>query len=780
MSDPSSSFVDQAAGRNHSPARVWWMPLLIIAAGVIAYFNSLDVPFIFDDYNSIVDNATIRSLRNLGAIIFPPAQMGVSGRPILNLSLAINYAISGLNPRGYHVVNIAIHIAAALALFGLVRRTCLSPRLRSAMGRRAPLIALAAALIWAVHPLGTMSVTYVIQRAESMVSLAYLLTLYFAARGFASMKPSVWFLLSIVSCALGMGCKEVMVTAPIAVLFYDGVFFSQSIRGALTRKLFYACLLATEVILLGLVASNPRSHSAGFSYKDISALEYLRTQPQVILHYLTLVFWPHPLCLDSDWPIAQGLSQIFPAAAAVVIMLIWAGIAMFRGSAAGFLVVLVFLVLAPTSSFVPINVVASDHRMYLASAAFICLIVGAIYQAMTGRRAASSTDAPSGQPLAAIAAGLLVAAGLTVLTVQRNRVYQSELSIWTDTVRLRPENPRAVNSLGFALTHLGRFEESIPYYRRAIALKPQYVDAHFNLAEDLRRVGKKEEALAEYDAALAIDPRDWQALTGRASILASDRKLDEAAEACERALAIRPEFAPALAGLGLIRASQGKVDEAIGLYRRAIKADPANARMEMEMGIICAVRSDLTGAAQAFGRALQLDPSLTPARYRLAMTLAGLGQHRDAILQYQQIIQPMASLSEFHCRYAQSLESVGQYADAAAELRKALEIEPSRPEAKLELAWILATCPDEKIRRVDEALTLAKSVNEISKDSNFAVLDTLGAAYANAGQFDEAIKTGELALALAQAARQPEAQQKISERIATYRMHEAYRSMKKN
>ncbi|MGD1021058.1 MAG: hypothetical protein ABSA12_17265, partial [Verrucomicrobiia bacterium] len=201
-------------------------PLLLVLTGLWAYHNSLTGPFIYDDWLSIQKNPTIRHLWPIWQPLSPPHAGGITveGRPLINLSLAVNYAIGGTNVRGYHALNLAIHILAGLTLFGIVRRTLLQPRLRERFGAVADELALAVALIWTVHPLQTESVTYIIQRAESMMGLFYLLTLYGFIRGTASPLPRLWHGLCIGACALGMASKEVMVSAPLMVMLYDRTF----------------------------------------------------------------------------------------------------------------------------------------------------------------------------------------------------------------------------------------------------------------------------------------------------------------------------------------------------------------------------------------------------------------------------------------------------------------------------------------------------------------------------------------------------------------------------
>ncbi len=181
--------------------RVWAAAGLLVAAVTAAYGNSLHGPFILDDDTSIVENSSIRRLGSWQVLTVPPEALTAVGRPVLNLSLAINYALGGLNVEGYHVANLAIHILAALVLFGLVRRTLLLPTLGGRFGPISTGLALAVALLWALHPLQTESVTYIIQRAEAIVGLSYLLTLYCWVCGATSARGWFWYAFAVAACA---------------------------------------------------------------------------------------------------------------------------------------------------------------------------------------------------------------------------------------------------------------------------------------------------------------------------------------------------------------------------------------------------------------------------------------------------------------------------------------------------------------------------------------------------------------------------------------------------
>ncbi|HVM60765.1 MAG TPA: glycosyltransferase family 39 protein [Verrucomicrobiae bacterium] len=428
----------------------WLIPLLIVAAGIAAYCGSFQGPFIFDDVPSIPENPYIRHLWPLHRALFSPPYSTLDVRPVVCLTLAGNYAVGGLDVRGYHAFNLAVHLLSALVLFGIARRTLEEGSFRDRLGAAAAWLAAAITLIWEVHPLQTESVTYIIQRTELLMGLFLLLTLYCTLRGSRSDHPRAWYLLAVVSCALGMGCKQVMVIAPLIVLLYDRVFLASSFRELWRKRAgLYPGLAATWLLLAVLVANTPH-RTAGYRIGGPAPWNYLMTETGVILYYLRLCFWPHPLVIDYlDWPVASSLDDVLLPGVAVVGLLgatVWA----FRHRPwLGFLGAWFFLILAPTSSFVPVaGELAAERRMYLPLAAVVTIaVVGAF---LIGKRLLIKHHG-SIPGCVAVASVVVV---LTFLTIQRNRDYRSDVTIWQDTVDKRPHNTRAQNNLAWLLATL--------------------------------------------------------------------------------------------------------------------------------------------------------------------------------------------------------------------------------------------------------------------------------------------------------------------------------------
>jgi tetratricopeptide (TPR) repeat protein len=435
---------------------------------------------------------------------------------------------------GYHVVNLAIHIGAALVLFGIVRLT-----LNRRYGPAAPEIALATAVLWMIHPLQTESVTYIIQRTESLMGFFYLLTLYCVIRGSESDAPVRWYGGAVAACLLGMGTKEVMVTAPVIVLLYDRTFLAGSFREAWRKRWrLYLGLAATWMWLAYLAASaGNRGGSAGLN-AGVAWQKYALTQIGAVTHYLRLCIWPVPLVFDYG----DALTGSGPAAAFIIGLLL-AGtlVALWRWPVVGFLGAWFFIILAPSSSIVPVaSQTMAEHRMYLPLAAVVALSVGGgLALGLRGKLAWG--------------AAFVVGALLMASTQQRNLTYDSEAALWLDTVNKCPGNSRAHNNLGMALARAGHTEEAVGHFEQAIRLKPDFAAAQFNLSGACLELGRDHEAVEHFERALQLQPNDADTHFYLALTLERMGQIDGAVEHYERALALNPGLTAAQQGLARLR-----------------------------------------------------------------------------------------------------------------------------------------------------------------------------------------------------------------------------------
>lgn len=540
-------------------------PLAIVLIGALAYSNSFQGVFIYDDFHAIQQNSYIRSLRTAFAA---PPQSSLAGRPITAATFALTYALFDLDVRGYHVVNLAIHLLAALALFGVVQRAMQAPVLRERFAAHARGLALAAAGLWVVHPLQTQAVTYIIQRSESLVGLFYLVTLYCSIRAMQHGRFSVWTVAAVVACAMGMGSKEVMATAPVTVLLVDALLFSRSYRVALLKRWsLYLGLAAGWFILAALMAGGPRSESVGFGLNEISSIGYFRTQPGVILHYLSLALWPRTLVLDYAWPVATAFSQYWLAFFILMAAGLLTAWGVYRRRPWSLLPASFLIVLAPTSSFVPINDLCFEHRMYVPLAA---VILGSV---LTAFWLLSRLPATARRPIG-VAVCLLAVAALASRTHARNADYHDALHLWSITVQQRPDNARAISALATEYLTREHYAEAVPLYERAVELEPRSWRYLENLGRAYYKVKRHQESVAAYRKAIELAP--WQyTLHYNLGVCYFDMKrYEDAVQSYVRSLRCDPQAYQAHFNLANTFLMLNRPREAEAAYRRVLELKP--------------------------------------------------------------------------------------------------------------------------------------------------------------------------------------------------------------
>ena len=658
-----------------------FIPLLIIAAGFCAYHNSFRDGFVFDDDLHIVGNPRIRQLGR------PWELIRHTSRPAVEVSLALNYALGRLDPWGYHAFNVAVHILAALTLYGVARRTLLSERLRSRFGVAAPWLAEAISLIWLVHPLQTESVTYIIQRGESLMGLFYLLTLYCVIRSDDSTRRSLWKIAAVVSCALGMASKPVMVTAPVVILLFDRAFLVRSWREAMLRRgWLYAGLAATWLLLPSMLANAPSEWetSAGFEYKESSPLRYALTQPGAVLQYLRLTFWPNRLCLDYGW--LHGWSDVREtsealrgqiAVAALLAATVWAWK---RSPAMGFLGAWFFLILAPTSSFMPVADAIVEHRMYLPLAAIVTLAAVGVFE--IGKHLFAMRH---GLLLGCVVGGFVVVL-FTALTIQRNQDYSSALTIWQDTVVKCPNSARAHNNLGLALADLGKVQNATEHWEQALRLNPDFAEAHNNLGTTLREQGKLQQAIDQYEQALQINPDYVQAQYNLGNALLRANKPQEAIKHYEHAVRTDPDLAEAHYNLGLALMGQGELQQAISHYDKALQIKPDYVQAQYNWGNALLRADNPQEAIEHYEQAVRIDPDYVPARNNLAAVLMGQGRLSEAISHLEQVVRLSPDVAMAHYNLGFASEQAGLLQQAIQQYEQALRINPDFVQAQNALA----------------------------------------------------------------------------------------------
>ncbi|MEE4263998.1 MAG: tetratricopeptide repeat protein [Desulfobacteraceae bacterium] len=586
---------------------------LLAVVVILIYADTLTSPFIFDDLPNILDNPHIRvpalSFENLAWAGYHSPE---ARRPVANISFALNHYFNGYNPVGYHVVNILIHLACGIFLYFLANATLQTPALRSRY-EKFGWIPFLAVFIWLVHPLQTQSVTYLVQRMNSMAAMFYVLSMLFYVK--FRMSKAAWVKWTMcIGCVftafLAFGTKEITATLPLFIILYEWYFFQKLDRQWARRNfplLGGACLLFM-IIALVYLDYDPARILSGYGGRDFTPLQRLLTQSRVVIFYISLMLWPNPSRLNLDHDFAISYSLLNPAATLVAItviiaLIVFAILIARKEPLLSFSIIWFFGNLVIESSIIGLELVF-EHRTYLPSMFVILAIAALVFRWLK-------------HALPAVLALSLVGAFFCAWTYERNLVWADEITLYRDSAAKSPGKARPQNNLGAALSRQDRFSEAIERYQAALGIEPEYADAHYNLGYALSKTGKLDEGLAHFREAVRIKPKRVKYLNNLGVALALTGSYAAAIGHLEEALKINPSDADAHNNLGLVFKKQGDLNAAMQHFSSALALDPRNPAALNNRGVILMDSGQLEVARKHFARALEISPAYEEARINL-------------------------------------------------------------------------------------------------------------------------------------------------------------------
>lgn len=617
--------------------------LLLSALSIAAYSNSFQVPFALDDFVNIINKKSIRLFSPDVEGIVRAASEGQSGtRWLPNLTLALNYYFGGADVWGYHLVNLGIHLACALTLYLLCLTTLRLPALCQNTGGQAGEIAMAAALLWAVHPLQTNAVTYLVQRMTSLSALFFLAALLCYARG-RLRAPSDWHRSLFFGAAFLFGMmaiisKENALMLPLMVLGYE-LFFIRPVqvddRGKFKLLAWVGGALTIIFLLAALFLGRETISTilAGYAYRPFTLGERLLTETRVIFLYLSLLLLPLPSRLNLNHEIAISHSLFNPPQTALALLGIAALIMLIpwtfnRNRLFSFALFWFLGNLLIESTIVPLELVY-EHRLYLPSA-FLFLSGASLLFSL--QRA---------QPWFLRTACLLIAILLALWTWQRNQIWASSITLWADVVAKSPGLARGYNNLGVA-----------------------YHDAkNFRAAQDM------------FEKAIKIDPESRIAYVGLASMYITQNRLAEAEQILRTALTKETFLNPARIYhyLGVLYRKTGRYQEAIESSRRALQLDTENLEPMLNLGIVYEEMGDYARADAAFAEALRLGLNDSVDLYNnWGIAVFKMGATDRAIGYFQRGLQLDPDHPETRYNLGLAYGQKGMLKEAQAEMQRAM------------------------------------------------------------------------------------------------------------
>ena len=546
-----------------------WLCLALFV--FLIYSNTLESPFVFDDPHVIQDNPYIRltnlTYKELKSAAFDGPS---SNRPVVKLSFALNYYFHEDKVLGYHLVNILIHIMTGILLYLFAKMTLSILSLRSGV-TSSKWIPFFSALLWLVHPIQTQSVTYMVQRMNSMAAMFYVLSmlLYGKARlRKDSRKRWVLFSGCIISGLFALGSKENSATLPFFIFLYEWYFF-QDLNSTWLKNRILPCLgillIVVSITFIYLGADPVRKILADYKTYPFTLSEHVLTEFRVVVYYISLLILPHPSRLNLDYDFTISHSLLDPPTTMVSLLFVVGLIGLSFNTAKkrrllSFAILWFLGNLLIESSVIGLDLIF-EHRNYLPSMFVALMTVTLFYERIR----------PKWLGVGILYAGIIL---FSIWSYERNGVWRDDMTLWADCAKKSPKKARPQTNLGVAFYQRGKTNEAMTRYYEALRIDPNYIDAHNNLGIILRRQGRLEEAMDHFSAVLSQDSEYREAHNNLANTLSGLGRLDEAIDHYVEAIRIDPHDAIAHYNLANTLGRQGKYKEAKINYEAALRIRP--------------------------------------------------------------------------------------------------------------------------------------------------------------------------------------------------------------
>jgi tetratricopeptide (TPR) repeat protein len=787
------------------------LPILIILLVLIFYSPAMNADFIWDDDDYVTKNENLRSLAGLRRIWLNPGAT-YQYYPLVHTSFWVEYHLWQLHPFGYHVVNILVHGLSSVILFLILRKLGLS-------------WAWLAASIFALHPVHVESVAWITERKNTLSGLFYLLSLLYYLR-YIDPPPEASRTRSRRSIQFPGEIQSNLWRCYVpALFFFLCALLSKTVAASLPVSIFLLLWWKKNRItwkdvlplipffilggVLGLITANLEKMIVGAkgAQWDWSFTERCLIAGRALWFYAGKLLIPHPLIfIYPKWQISakESVQYLYPLIALFVIITLW----LLRGktgkaplAAVLFFIVSLFPALGFFNVYPMLYSYVADHFQYLASIGLIILYSGLI---ASGVKRLLPSNLKIQHGLLAI-----IPLALGILTWRQAHVYKDIETLWRETLAKNPNAWIAHNNLATLMTDQGKIDEAIQHLKEAIRLNPKWEIAHYNLGYAISKKGDTEEGMKHYRKAIELNPKYTSAyinlgiaydslgdykqaiqnfnkakdlMPGKDSIYlclgnsyASLGSLDEAIPCYQKTLSLNPNKIDARLNLASALLTKNNIKEAIAQFNELLRLQPDHEMAHNFLGNIYASQGDWTRSLEHYKHVLRINPKNADTMNNAGVVLARMEKWDEAIDHYQRAAQINPHLPKFHSNLGDVLLKKGKVKEALEAFCKELEISPKDPWVANRLAWIRATSQAEDIRNAGEAVRLGEMACQLSDNKEATILDTLAAAYAEAGRFQEAIKTAEKALELARSSNQKDLVIEIESRIELYRERKPFR-----
>jgi tetratricopeptide (TPR) repeat protein len=753
--------------------------VVLVLATVIAYEQVRYNDFVgYDDYLCVTENQNVNEGITRESILWAfTTPYAYNWHPLTWLSHMLDCQLFGLNPAGHHIINLLFHIANTLLLFWVLKK------MTGAIWQSAFVAA-----VFALHPLHVESVAWAAERKDVLSGFFWMLTMIAYVR--YAEQPSIRrYLLVVLAFCLGLLSKPMLVSLPFVLLLLDYWPLGRGRRGlqnsseALSQsesigpgphKLPAGRLIVEKILLFVLAAASSlvtyiiqqqEGAVAGadklpMTIRTTNALvSYISYIGKMVYPSRLAVFYPHPLNKLPIW-------QLIVSA---VMLAVISAIVIYMGRRRRYLVVgwLWYLgTLVPVIGLVQVGLQATaDRYTYLP-------LIGIFIMMSWGAADLTAKWRYRNTGLGITASIILVV--LLICTRMQLRYWQNSITLFGHALEVTENNPTMQNNYGNALFEKGQLEESVTHFNEALRLRPEDFEARYNLGLAFLRLGKIDEAIACFTESLKTSDKPYKVHSDLGLAYAQKGKLDLAIGNFNEALRLKPDYVKAINNLGSALKKQGKIDEAIKQWERTLQLRPDYAEAHYNLGVTMAEQEKYDDAVRHLNEALRIQPDWAEVHYDLGGIYVRQGKLKLAVEQYAEALRLKPDYLTARVSLAHTLLALGQVWSAMGQYYKILQFEPDNIEALNNLGWFLATTEDTSIPNSAEAVKFAQHACELTKYEQADLLDTLAAAYAAAGKFNEAIETAERAAKSAEAAGKKELAEEIQKRLELYKAGQSY------
>jgi tetratricopeptide (TPR) repeat protein len=578
-----------------------------------------------------------------------------------------------------------IHIFTGIFLYFLVK-TLLSIPLLHPRDERHVWIPFFTVLIWAVHPIQTQSVTYIVQRMNSLSAMFYVLSLllYIKARlSTGTWKMWPFYSGCIFAGLLSVGSKEITATLPFFIFLFEWYFFQDLSRAWLKKRLFpiVGILILLAILILIFLGSHPfEKILSGYQAFDFTLTQRVLTEFRVVIYYINLLVFPYPSRLNLDWDFPLSYSMTDPVTTLLSFLAVAGliGLAVYlakRKPLFSFCILWFLGNLVIESSVIALDIIF-EHRTYLPSMLMILMFVMLVYR----------LKGPKWLGIGVLCTITLI---FSSWTYERNHIWRDEITLWRDCVIKSPQKARPHYNLGTSLSADGKKSEAINHYLEAIRIKPNYAEAYGNLGVDLMNQGQTHEAIFRYREALRINPVYVKAHHNLGFALLSLSELEEAIVHFREALRIDPDYANAHRNLGIALIRQSKHNDAMPHFTEALRLNPEDSKSHNNLGAALYRQGKFNEALYHYREALRIDPDFEEAHINIGVTLSKTGKPNMAVKHYSALLRSKPDNAEGHYKLGAVLYEQGRFEEASGHYLEALRIRPDFEEVHYNLGTML-------------------------------------------------------------------------------------------